>query len=337
MESRIRIAARGQAMKPRPRTGRATRLALGVLLCAALAAPACAETLLKFSWEWEAKTLQGTHVDGDAATFIGAAPLLREAVSDSLTSPGAGQTNVSVLAFGTVDLSTRGFGALAHVRSHVNPWPLNSSPQPLDTSVIAEVQFADRLFPFIPLLPIGTPMFFNFAPGVLTGSLQTPSELGAVGNAGVSLTFEATPVLGFLPTVERTFEESLTAGIHLGNPVVPANLLRGLLLANGVFYDWKLTLRVVAGVIPAVFDNDAPPVAEARSSFGNTYYWGGLESVFDSSGQLLSGVTLTSDSGFDLVTVGSVPEPRTWLLGLCGLAVLAWRLQRHGTLGQQRS
>ncbi len=73
----------------------------------------------------------------------------------------------------------------------------------------------------------------------------------------------------------------------------------------------------------------APAHAVPRSSFGNTYYWGGLEGVFDASGQPLSGVILSTDSGFDLVTVSAVPEPGNWALWLGGLAVMGHLLRRR--------
>ena len=170
---------------------------------------------------------------------------------------------------------------------------------------------------------------FDFGRGVLTGTLQSPSDLGAVGGAGVLLRFVAKPIFGSAPTVTRVFEEVLTAGINLGTPVLPANWLRGMPLVNGLTYDWTLTMRVNAGAIPAIFANNAPPEAVSRSSFGNTYYWGGLEGVFDASGQPLSGVTLSTDSGFDLVTVSAVPEPGNWALWLGGLAVMGHLLRRR--------
>ncbi len=130
-------------------------------------------------------------------------------------------------------------------------------------------------------------------------------------------------------TVTRVFEEVLTAGIKLGTPVLPANWLRGMPLVNGLTYDWTLTMRVNAGAIAAIFANNAPPEAVSRSSFGNTYYRGGLEGVFDASGQPLSGVILSTDSGFDLVTVSAVPEPGKWALWLGGLAVMGHLLRRR--------
>jgi len=298
-------------------------LALVALLFFGAASPAGAAGLLEFSWNWDVYHLDGTRIDGGADTFSSSSGALLKPVSRTRTSGAPGETVLTVTGVGIGDLATRGFGAVAKVGAQVNPWREPQSPNPLNTDVVAELRFSDRVVPFSPFRPIGFDLSFDFGPGLLRGTLETPSALGAVGSAGVSLEFEAKPAFGIAPTVTRVFERALLAGIHHDDsPIIPPGLLTDLPLVNGVPYDWSVTLRVSAGLIPAVFSNLAPPHSVSRSSFGDTYYWGGLEGVFDAQGFPVAGVTLTSDAGFDWVTVAVVPEPESYAMMLAGLGLL---------------
>ena len=299
-------------------------LSVVALLSLGTASPVAAAWSLQFSWEWDIYNLDTSRVDGGDQTFTSSSGVLRQAVSEERSSVAAGGNNSTVTAVGVGDLGTQGFGALAQVRSHINPWTERQRPNPLKTEVVSEIRFSDRVVALSPIQPIGTDLSFNFGPGFLTGTLTTPSELGAVGGAGVALIFQAKPVIGNAPTVTRVFEEVLTAGIHLGSPSIPSGLLRGLPLVNGMTYDWTLTMKVNASIIPGIFSNVDPPKSTSSSSFGDTYYWGGLEGVFDTQGNPVADVAFTSDAGFDWVTVGAVPEPESYAMLLAGLGLLGF-------------
>lgn len=304
-------------------------LAFVALLSLGVASPAGAAETLEFLWDWDVYKLDRTRVDGGGETFSSSSGALLKVVSDGRASVAAGDTALTVTAFGVGNLATRGFGAFAQVRAQINPWTSPQIPNPLNTDVVAEIRFSDVVTAINPFLPIGMDLSFNFGPGLLRGTLETPSTLGVVGGAGVLLIFQAKPVFGNAPTVTRVFDEALEAGIHLGSPSIPSGLLRGLPLVNGVPYNWSLSMRVNAGLIPGIFPNMDPPKSESRSSFGDTYYWGGLEGVFDAQGNPVANVILTSDAGFDWVTVGVVPEPESYAMMLVGLGLLGFEARRR--------
>ncbi len=63
--------------------------------------------------------------------------------------------------------------------------------------------------------------------------------------------------------------------------------------------------------------------------YGHTLAWGGIDSVTDADGNLITDWSITSGSGFDYSKPYSVPEPSTFvLLGLGALTLAAGRLCR---------
>ncbi len=79
---------------------------------------------------------------------------------------------------------------------------------------------------------------------------------------------------------------------------------------------------------------DGVSVASAQASFGNTVYWNGISSVV-SSGQTITGFTVTSESGANYATALKpqvVPAPSAvWLLTTGVLPLLARARRRRGT------
>lgn len=66
---------------------------------------------------------------------------------------------------------------------------------------------------------------------------------------------------------------------------------------------------------------------EGEADFSHTLRWGGISAVLDASGNPVTGWTVQSSPGVDLMT--PVPEPSTWAQLLAGLSLLAWLARRR--------
>jgi hypothetical protein len=83
----------------------------------------------------------------------------------------------------------------------------------------------------------------------------------------------------------------------------------------------KLFVRAAAG---------ASAEAEISGFFGGSIHWGGIESVTNAAtGELLTGWTITSDSGFDYSKPFEVPEPSSVLLFATAALVVPLTLWRR--------
>lgn len=60
----------------------------------------------------------------------------------------------------------------------------------------------------------------------------------------------------------------------------------------------------------------------------HTLLWGGISGIYDASGNLVSGATVTSDLGFNYMTAAA-PEPGQWVLVTLGLGGMGAALRRR--------
>lgn len=75
---------------------------------------------------------------------------------------------------------------------------------------------------------------------------------------------------------------------------------------NGRAVRISFDMYVSAGVLSSALPPENPPQVMAQPDFGHTPIWQGIEGFYDEHGARLSDVSLTSENGFDWVTVGGL-------------------------------
>lgn len=101
-----------------------------------------------------------------------------------------------------------------------------------------------------------------------------------------------------------------------------------------------LGLQQTAGCITGVRSPIHGQGGSASCSFGNSIYWGGIESVTDGSGNVLSGWTVDSTSQFDYRVASPLdpqsppaaspaPEPASWAMMVAGFGLAGAALRRR--------
>lgn len=254
-------------------------IAASALKLALTLAPA-AQAAIDYDFRYEYRRADGVLLPGGAGGHVHAnTPFHAEETTPVIVHwSGSGQVRTEVRLAGRADTRTREFGAAVRVIADVAGYA-PAHPPGLDTvfrtGAEATIRFTDRIRPWVPTLAPGAPVTVEFAPVSFHGALGNSGWVTSTGGAGVLASLTAMPVSGVGDSVERSFgvallPEELNRSFHDQEA-----LFSNLPLANGVLYEWALSLRVDAGIYPAVFEHTDPPRSEAWSEFGNTLRWGG--------------------------------------------------------------
>ena len=130
------------------------------------------------------------------------------------------------------------------------------------------------------------------------------------------------------------------SGINAGAGYNPVSSIIGYHLVRIPFlFGVPLGLQQTASCITGVRAGSGGNGGDATCSYGNSIYWGGVDSVTDDMGNAVSGWSVGSSSSFNyrvaspldpLVPTG-VPEPRMWLTMTLGLGLIGSAVRRRRT------
>ena len=112
-----------------------------------------------------------------------------------------------------------------------------------------------------------------------------------------------------------------------GFSVIPITINTTLNTAILMQYTINTMSRVDALVTFVGPDSGVTGIAD----YSDTFAWGGITSVTDSTGALLTGLTLQSRDGFDYFAdlAAPIPEPKTYAMMLAGLGTLGFMARRR--------
>ncbi|MBX9608155.1 MAG: hypothetical protein K2Y51_18175 [Gammaproteobacteria bacterium] len=322
---------------------RANRRPALMHFAAALALPLVAPAVpaaMTFEYTWT-HSVNGTVVRSNPPhDFNGEAGFISELISDDFHSPnaGPGSAHSTVEARGVVLPRTREFGVGARATAGITPWDPNTDTAEIaNPEVTAHISFYDTSVVFTPSLGLLAPVAIKVQPVLFSGQMSVPDPNAglAIGNASLriflsveEISINSVPVLYPDPAFEKTLPEGDTISFN-GSQFASESLFPVITVRNGRGVRILFDMFVSAGVIPSVLPAENPPQAVAVSDFGSTVVWQGIEGFYDEQGNRLLDVQMSSESGFDWVTVGTVPLPPSGLSMLGGLALLGlWRTRR---------
>ena len=176
----------------------------------------------------------------------------------------------------------------------------------------------------------------------LTGGLASysdPLSAGAVGNSTVSATVSINGGTVFSTTgqlVSRngaiiTDDKRLGLAVNGVYDTNPSSSLTGV-FSFDIPFTFVTSFQMFTSLTAFTQAMASAPgdLASAYSNFGSSGYWGGISDIHLADGTVLSGYSLTSDSGFDwnnaYPAAAPVPVPAAWWLfgsgwlGLIGVA-----------------
>jgi hypothetical protein len=204
-----------------------------------------------------------------------------------------------------------------------------------------EAEWTDRIVLTVPFLPHGDEIkvvgkistLGSFFPPIATGPISLPgfSTAGSVSGSLSIQTFNSTGSVHAGPGCSFVFRvlsplssDPLLKDINvndIGNNFVEWGLPNGI--GTTIRVNGKLSVRATAG---------ASTEAHIDGQFIGSIHWGGIESVTNAAtGEVLTGWTITSESGFDYSQPFPVPEPTSLLLVEVELGTLMatqWRRLR---------
>ena len=171
----------------------------------------------------------------------------------------------------------------------------------------------------------------------ITGSLNSLSDLSIPGSAGNS-TIGA--VITINPNQNNENQAFRTGGQLLSqNGVITISTATGLFIGTFEFdipFTFGQQFQMFANLTAEAQALAASPNAAASgaSLFDSSGHWGGISNVHLANGTLLSGYTLSSQSGFNWLNAygaatAPIPEPETYGMLLAGLGLLGFVARRR--------
>jgi hypothetical protein len=192
-------------------------------------------------------------------------------------------------------------------------------------------QFIDSFVITAPGVQVGTP-------GTLTGTFRVDGGLGttASGTRFNSPGSQANAALSLaLGSVGATPNASMGAGFGTGAEFAAGDIPTSITLVTPFLFGVPIDISAkIAGGASSAADGVQTEAgyfnseAKASVNYGNTVYWGGIQSVTGANGAPITTFTALSADGFNYA-VGVVPEPSALVLMLVGLTAVGARVQRQ--------
>jgi len=176
----------------------------------------------------------------------------------------------------------------------------------------------------------------------LSGGLFSISDANDVGAAGNS-TIAAVVTVGGTQVFSTTGQLISRNGVITTNDIKvngvnvagPSNSLTGVFFFDIPFvFNTPFQLRATLDAFVQAQTTAAGDQASATSNFGSSGLWGGISEVHRADGTVLTGYSLTSDSGYDWskAYAAPVPEPASSVLFTIALVGLAAVIRRRNSV-----
>jgi len=136
--------------------------------------------------------------------------------------------------------------------------------------------------------------------------------------------------------VGATPNASMGAGFGTGAEFAAGDIPTSITLVTPFLFGVPINIsaKIAGGAttaadrVPTQGGGSVDSEAKASVNYGNTVYWGGIESVTGANGAPITTFTALSADGFNYA-VGVVPEPSALVLMLVGLTAVGARVQRQ--------
>jgi hypothetical protein len=198
-----------------------------------------------------------------------------------------------------------------------------------DVGAKADAFWTDGIVINDPNLPIGK-VFFMRSKLTLDGHISAGGE-GATAQvtlgAGVGV-FDSNNNISAFSTTGSAIFNGVTSQTIPNATTIPiySPIQNGI--RNTLFFSIGLTAES-----HAVRNEAAQNSASFEGDYSGSLHWGGIQDIEDANGNILTGWTITSDSGFDFTRPFTAPEAGTTCLAAQLLALSVLRRSRRAVLG----
>ena len=255
-----------------------------------------------------------------------------------ITSAGSSSSTVGYNSSAVGGLATSGHGEALFGALHASAFSAAANPGVGATAQTRGQGSALWMDQITISSPTSTGAAFARAVFSLSGGLNSLSDAAAMGNSTIAATVRINGATVFSTTAQL---------VSSGGSVITNEINRGQAM-NGLFQTDPVTsltgdfsfdipfafgtpfqMMATLDAFTQALSGAAGAVASAHSNFDSSGLWGGISEVHLADGTLLSGYSLSSESGFDWTNAfaaapgpGAVPSPATlWLFGLGLLAL----------------